>query len=378
MALSPFFACVMESGQAPFPDPQRKEANSMEQKRVTIYDIAKEAGVSTATVTRVMAGHASVRPATRAKVQRVIDNYGYTPSAIAQDLENGQNKTIGIILPEVINPYFAQLFAAADDEARHNGYSVWLYQLPSDESIERTVVDELIRRRLEGAFFAGGIWETDRPGMTEALHRLGKYMPIVAICPPRADLACICLYNDLVSCVSHAVRHLHTLGHQRIAFIGGSTQVGGSGARGHGFLEELRALGLPDDPAYHHEGGFDAESGERAVLRLLSGLERRRWPTALVAFNDLVALGAMKQLKQMGLKLPEDMAIIGCDNQFFCPYTDPPLTSMDLHPEEHARSAIRELLSAKENHTKPFTLMRDATLVVRESCGAKLGYRKLD
>ena len=153
--------------------------------------------------------------------------------------------------------------------------------------------------------------------------------------------------------------------------------MGGSGARGQGFLAELRALGLPDDPAYHHEGGFDADSGERAVSRLLSGLERKEWPTALVAFNDLVALGAMRQLKQMGLRLPDDMAVIGCDNSFFCPYTDPPLTSMDLHADEHARSAIRELIVARDTDPRPFNIVRDATLVVRESCGAKLGYRKM-
>ena len=110
---------------------------------------------------------------------------------------------------------------------------------------------------------------------------------------------------------------------------------------------------------------------------MLTNLDRRRWPTALIAFNDLVALGAMKQLKQMGLRLPEDMAIIGCDNQFFCPYTDPPMTSVDLHPEEMARSAVRELLLSHDGDAKTFSMMRDATLVVRESCGARLGYRKL-
>lgn len=347
------------------------------EKKMTIYDIAKEAGVSTATVTRVVSGHHSVRATTRERVQQVIDKYGYTPSAIARDLENGQNKTIGIILPEIVNPYFAQLFSGAYDEAHKSGYSVWLAQLPSSESIEDDLVNDLIRRRLEGAFFAGGIWESERKGLMEALRKLGNYMPIVAICPPQTNLNCICLYNDLVSCVSQAVRHLHVLGHRRIAFVGGSLQVGGSGARGQGFLDELRALNLPDNPAYHHEGGFDSESGERAVQRLLSGLERDKWPTALISFNDLVALGAIKQLKQMGLRVPEDMAVIGCDNQFFCPYVDPPLTSIDLHPDEHARSAIRELLSAKENNTQPFTMARDATLVVRDSCGSKLGYRKL-
>ena len=100
--------------------------------------------------------------------------------------------------------------------------------------------------------------------------------------------------------------------------------------------------------------------------------------TALIAFNDPVALGAMKQLKQMGLSLPDDMAIIGCDNQFFCPYTDPPLTSVDLHPDELAQSAIRELLVARSGEASAFAMMREATLIVRESCGAKLGLRKLD
>ena len=85
----------------------------------------------------------------------------------------------------------------------------------------------------------------------------------------------------------------------------------------------------------------------------------------------------MRQLKQMGLRLPDDMAVIGCDNSFFCPYTDPPLTSMDLHADEHARSAIRELIVARETDPRPFNIVRDATLVVRESCGAKLGYRKM-
>ena len=188
---------------------------------------------------------------------------------------------------------------------------------------------------------------------------------------------CICIHSDLVSCSRLPVRHLHALGHRRIAFIGGSMQLRDSSMRGENFLRELRELNLPDDPAYHVDCGYSAESGEGAVLRMLSVLDRKRWPTAIIAFNDLMALGAVKQLKHMGLHLPQDMAIIGCDNQFFCPYVDPPLTSIDLHPEELGGSAVRELLSAKGASYAKFNLMREATLIVRESCGAALGYRKL-
>lgn len=347
-------------------------------RKVTIYDIAREAGVSTATVTRVLAGHPSVKAATRERVQRIIDAHAYTPSASARDLERGQTKTLGIVLPQISNPYFARIFIAANEEAAAGGYSLWLYQVVGQAHISRATVDEILRRRLDGVLFAGNIWSTEAAGLSEAIGRLKRHMPVVAICPPATQLDCICLYSDLVDCARLPVRHLAALGHRRIAFVGGSLDAGDMSRRGQTFLKELAALGLPDDPAYHIDTGYDAEGGERAVLRLLSSLERRRWPTALIAFNDLVALGALRQLKLMGLRVPQDMAVIGCDNQFFCSYTDPPLTSMDLHPEELSRGAIRELLTAQESTPPSFSLVREATLVVRESCGAKLGGRTFD
>lgn len=346
--------------------------------KITIYDIAREAGVSTATVTRVLAGHPSVKAATRERVQRIIDAHAYTPSASARDLDGRMSSIIGIVMPRALNPYFTRIYNTAYEEAEANGYYTWLFQMPENQPIPQSTVDELIRRRLAGVIFAGNIWSSERSGLREALARLCHYMPVVAICPPATQLDCICVHSDLVGCARLPVRHLHTLGHRRIAYIGGATRLSDASRRGQNFLDELRALDLPDDPAYHVDCGYDAEGGERAVLRMLSGLDRRRWPTAMIAFNDLVALGAMKQLKQMGLSLPGDMALIGCDNQFFCPYTDPPLTSVDLHPEEMARSAVRELLVSRDASAKSFSMMREASLIVRESCGAKLGYKKRD
>lgn len=346
-------------------------------KKVTIYDIAREAGVSTATVTRVTSGDPRVKASTREKVQRVIDAHAYTPSAAARDLEGGSSKTLAIVLPQILNPYFTRMFDAANAAAVSNGYTLWLFQAEDHKPISRELVDELIRRRFVGTVFAGNIWGNERSGLAEALERLRHHMPVVAICPPATQLDCICIHSDLVGCSRLPVRHLHTLGHRRIAFIGGSMQFHDYSKRGENFLEELRVLGLPDDPAYHVDCGYDAESGERAVIRMLSGLPRNHWPTAMIAFNDLVALGALKQLKKMGLRVPEDMSLIGCDNQFFCPYTDPPLTSVELYPEEMAQSAIRELLFARDNAHQSFSMMREASLIVRESCGATLGYRKL-
>ena len=340
---------------------------------MTIYDIAREAGVSAATVTRVLKDSPSVREDTRKKVREVIDAYGYSPSSVAQDLGSGNTKTIGVILPSLRNPYFDVLVSAAEDEARTRGYSISLYQLPRAGEITAQVVESLIARRLSGAFFIGGMDDVDRQDLREMLERLGKYMPIVAICPPRKDLGFICMFNNLDNAMRQAVRHLYLLGHRRFAMIGGAPRLQDSGIRALSFLDELKTLGLPDPPDYGHMGGGTPEDGMRESFRLMTGLPGTERPTAILAYNDLVALGALHQLRQMGFRLPEDVAVIGCDNQFFCPYTDPPLTSIDMQAEEHARSAIRELLSASENHSA--TIVRDATLIVRESCGAKLGWR---
>ena len=352
----------------------KKGGLRLARKKTTIYDIAKEAEVSAATVTRVLNGSASVREATRARVQRVIDAHGYAPSSVAQDLGSGNTKTLGIILPSIRNPYYAALVSAANDEARRSGYSIWMYQLPEEGELSAQVIESLISRRLSGAFFIGGFYDVDRPDLRDLLSRLGKYMPIVAICPPRPDLGFICMHNDLSGATRQAVRHLFLLGNERIAMIGGAKNLADSGARAVAFLSELKALGLPPPPEYGHLGGGTAEDGMREIHRLMSVLPSGQRPTAILAYNDLVALGAMHQLRRMGLRIPEDVAVVGYDNQFFCPYTSPPLTSIDMQAEEHARSAIRELLSASENHSA--TIVRAATLIIRESCGAHLGVRK--
>ena len=284
-------------------------------------------------------------------MQQIIDAHAYTPSVSAQNLEGGGSRTLAVVLPVVSNLYFNRIFDAAYWEAEKNGCSVRLFQTMENQAISPEIVSELLRCRMDGVLFAGSIWSADRGDLNSALQKLGRYMPVATICPPDVSLECICIQSD----------SMHSKDTSR---------------RGVGFLEQLRQMDLPDDPAYHVDAGYDMESGERAVLRMLSGLDRSRWPTAIVTFNDLVALGVMKQLKKMGLSLPQDMAIIGCDNQFFCAYTDPSLTSVDLHPEEMAQSAVRELLLARESSSRSFAMIREATLVVRESCGAQLGFRK--
>jgi DNA-binding LacI/PurR family transcriptional regulator len=125
---------------------------------------------------------------------------------------------------------------------------------------------------------------------------------------------------------------------------------------------------------YRQELGYNLEDGAKGVLKLLSSLQRTEWPTAIIAINDLVAMGALRQLHRMNIRVPEDMAVVGCDNQFFSAYTHPSLTTLDLHISELGKLAVSYLLNWQEGQN--FLHLMENTLIIRESCGAKLGRRK--
>ncbi len=347
-------------------------------EQATIYDIAQEAGVSIATVSRVLSGAKGVSARTKERVTEVMLRRNYRPSSIARGLYQRKSRLLGIVIPSVGHPYYAELFDAATQEASRGGYALVTYYTPLGAGIPDGLVDRLIEQRLDGALLVGGIVEgAPSEGVVRELSRLQSAMPIVTICPPIEGLHCITISSDLSSSVRLSLSHLYGLGHRRIAFLGGSHEVRSSGERERSFLCEMARLGLSVVTEYRHEAGYAPEDGELGVLKLLSRLPKEQWPTALIAINDLVALGALRQLRRMGLRVPEDMALIGCDNQFFTPYTDPPLTTVDLHPADHGRSAIQELIGAQGGEPIVFSQIREASLVVRESCGARLGPRAL-
>ena len=344
-------------------------------KPVTIYQIAEEAKVSIATVSRVLAKHPNVSKTTRARVQAIIDARHFYPSSTARSLDRGVSRALGIILPGMDNPYFCSIYMGAVQEAKKNDYSLVPQYLAANECIGPEGVSRLIEQRLDGVLFIGGPTAAPHEQLIFELTQLQRYMPVVALSPPLGDFTCTYLYNDLADAMRQVIRHLQALGHYRIAFLGGSDQIRNSGARGRAFLETMGAHNLWTDVRYHHEAGYTPEAGELAVLKLLSSLGQYAWPTALVAINDLVALGALRQLHRMKVRVPHDIAIVGCDNQFFSAFIDPPLTTIDLQPASHAQSAIDVLLDAQKNKAGAFTYIREAPLVVRESCGVKLGRR---
>lgn len=338
----------------------------------TIYDVARQAGVSIATVSRVMSG-GSVSRASREKVEAAMAALRYAPSPSATHrAEPKLNHRIALVISDLSNPYYALLASGAEDEARRNGYSLLLYVSSLGQDADPKIIEELMRQQPDGAILVGSIIENNVSGqMLSTLRRLQQTMPLAVIGPLPTALPCIHIASDLSLSVRKSLAHLYAMGHRRIAFIGGSNSVASSHIRESAFFSEMARLGLPADPAQHVETGYTPADGETCIVKLFMRTPPEQRPTAIIAINDLVALGAMRQLQRMNLRVPEDVALIGCDNQFFTPFLNPPLTTVDLHPADHGRHAVSMLLAARHGGSgMTCSQIRECSLIVRESCGA--------
>lgn len=358
----------------------------MPEKQPTIYDVAEAAGVSIATVSRVMSGGSASAKA-RAKVEAAIAELHYYPSQVARGLDKHETRTFALVVTDLVNPYYTTLCAGAEEEASRLGYSLQVYCTTDGR---QNVLSRLLESRMDGAILVGGFIEDSDASSSAApadsrsttlqnVLRLQQAMPLVTIGPPIEGVSCVNITSDLGLSVRKSITHLTALGHQRIAFIGGSPTVKSATLREIAFNEEMSRRGLPSFSNAHTETGFTPQSGELCVTKLFSRLSTAQQPTALIAINDLVALGALHQLHRIGLRVPEDVALIGCDNQFFTPYLDPPLTTVDLHPFDHGKCAVDELAAiCSGSEPLAFSQIRECSLIVRESCGAAFGTRSFD
>lgn len=347
----------------------------MSEKQPTIYDVAERAGVSIATVSRVLSG-GSASPAARQKVEQAISALGYQPSASRRPPERtSRRKTLALVISNLSNPYYAELAAGAEEAARRNGYALQIYCHDLSEAISPALINQLIDHQPAGAVLVGSMVENGSDSeLLSLLMRLRQEMPLAIIGPAIPGLDCINITSDLSLSVRKSIAHLLSMGHERIAFIGGSSSIRSASAREQAYCNEMERLGKMVMRT-GAESGFTPRDGEMCVARLFASLPEGKRPTALIAINDLVALGALRELNRLNLRVPEDVALIGCDNQFFTPYLNPPLTTVDLHPADHGKNAISELINAISGGTVySFSQIRECSLIIRESCG--MGHRR--
>ena len=345
------------------------------EKNVTIVQIARECGVSIATVSRVINGTVPVAEDTRRRVQAVIDKYHFSPNAMARGLINRKSMTLGVMLPDITTPYFALLFREIEREAHAAGYAVFLcntmYSSRAQDAPEEDYFQMLQDKQVDGLIVVGGQLDlvAPTPAYCDALRHAAASVPTVVIGPQVDGVDAVFLTPDAGAGIAAAVRHLAAQGHTRIAFLGGEPGVTVTRDRLTAYRAALAAASLPCGEEQIVLTDYYLADGFAAANKLMS---RDTACTALLAINDSVALGALRALADWGKAVPRDFALISCDQFPGADYRTPRLTAIDHHSEQLARAAVQQLLAAVQGAPRPEIQLLDAELIIRESSLCKL------
>ncbi len=328
----------------------------------TIGDVAAYAGVSKQTVSRAMNDKGEIRPETRARVLEAARILGYRPSSIARGLKTHRTRTVGLVTPDIANPFFAEVVRGASERAYAADYSVLLCNTDEDAEREWAILRMLEEHRVDGLVLISS--RLPEAMLAEAAQR---WRPLVVVNRPAptgewAGGVGSVLVND-AGAARAAVEYLLGRGHRRVGLLAGSPTSRSALERQRGFIEALAAAGLRATDvlacAPHVEGG-------RQAARLL--LEAQPALTALLCYNDLVAVGALQACRALGRAVPGDCALIGWDDIVFADYVSPPLTTVRMPKVQMGEASMALLLGLLQRPAwAPSEVRLDATLIVRES-----------
>ncbi|WP_420457466.1 LacI family DNA-binding transcriptional regulator [Rubrivirga sp.] len=344
-------------------------------KRITISDVAEKAGVSTGTVSAVINQRPTVRDATRAHVLRTIEELGYLPSASARRLgsrRNGDDASppgMGIVIKEIDNPFYAEVVKGASAELNARGFVPFVCTSEGDFQREGLAIDSLRGRDLSGVIVAPVLDADADLSHLFLLRRSG--FPFVLL-ETVLGLPTNVVSVDNVAAAQQAARHLIGLGHERIAHFAGPAYTRHSLDRRLGVEKAFSQspLRFSDDAVVASGSRF--EDGYQAGLRTFR--ERADRPTAVACFNDLVALGLIKALVDLGLRVPEDVSVVGFDDVPVATQTTAPLTTVQVPKREMGRRAVQIILDQiEEPEADPVTVVLDAALAVRATTGPPAG-----
>jgi DNA-binding LacI/PurR family transcriptional regulator len=326
-------------------------------KHVTMEDVAKEAGVSRALVSLVMRESPKVSEKRRVRVLAAAQRLGYRPNAMARGLASRRTRTIGVLLNDLRNPFFAEMMDGIVEAAEELDYRLLIGTGRRQAAGERRAVDAFFEHRADGLVLV-----SPRLALSEVLA-IGRSVPTVAVGRPLKDAHVDSVTNDDAAGAKLAVRHLADLGHRRIAHVDGGRGAGAA-ARRQAYVREMRRLGLEPHVV---PGEFTEAAGVHAAERLL---ENKTLPTAVFAANDLVAAGALDRLEDAGLRIPGDMSIIGYDNTFLAALHHMSLTTIDQPRPEIGRLALLTLVERIDGvRTDPVHHRVEPSLVVRGTTG---------
>jgi DNA-binding LacI/PurR family transcriptional regulator len=326
--------------------------------------IAERANVSIGTVSHVINETAAVRPKLRERVLEAIRSMGYQPSALAQGLRKNRTNMLGMVIPDITNPFFPSVVRGVEDVAYKRSFRVILCNADNDSSKEASYVRELRSYRISGLLIIPSVG-TDLAGHLRAYASAS--VPVVCIdrVPDGWKGDAVLVANT--EGAYQATRHLIQMGHKKLAVIAGPLGLTNAAERLKGFTRALDEEGIEIEPEFVQESRFDTASGYQAALRLLRMLPR---PTAIFACNDLIAFGVLQAVRELGLRCPEDLSIAGFDSLEFTKLTDPSLTSVYQPGYQLGATAARLLLERVDGlRAAPKKVLLPTDLNKRNSVG---------
>jgi LacI family transcriptional regulator len=341
-------------------------------KQPTQIDVARRAGVSRATVSYVINGVTNgkvpISDETRLRVFEAIEELGYVPDARARALRSGDTKTLGLIIPDIRNPHFWETAEGIEQEARNAGYHLLVSNIALKHEYANEIFNDLSHRRIDGLILMGSFTVASEETHNSLDRFFKRHLPVVEI----GDHYNVHYEVDRVSCsyyeaATDAISYLLGLNHRRIGLLYGAEVPELARDRLQAYQESLPAAGLPVDEELIARCGPTIEDGYQTTFKLL---ELTRRPTAVIAINDLLAIGAMRAISEAGLRIPEDISLLSHDDIQMAKYLVPSLTTISKDIVSLGREAVKLMLARIRQPERPYqTRQRPARLIIRESTG---------
>lgn len=336
-------------------------------KHITIYDIAREAQVSPATVSRILNGSGTVREEKRLRVQALIEKYNFQPNAMARALTDAQTRVIGMMLADVNNPYYNSLFTACVNAAYQRGYATMMFNTLSRAELEDAAMARLREQRADAMIIMGGRIDLEEPdpAFERQLDMTLETMPIISA--SRSRRASICgVAVDHPGSVDVAMDYLLELGHKEIGFVYTGAQFYGTQQKVERFRERMAQAGLTVSekwmiPVAH----YDSPSGREGIEKLMQ-LDHR--PTALLGLNDVIAVGMLQGLLSHGVRVPQEISLIGFDDTFLTNVMTPQLTAVGYDYDEYAAMLMDTLTAVIDGRETVQNRLVTPKLFEKQSC----------
>ena len=334
----------------------------MGKRHISLKDLAEELGVSISTVSRALKNHPDISRELTTKIQLLARERNYTPNPLAMGLLRQQTKMIGVIVPDIVTHFYASIISGIEQVAHEHDYYIVIASSSESQKKERESVENLMKTRVEGLIVCLS-QETNDYGHFERL--IENEIPLVFFDRVPESLNAPTVLVDGKEAAENVTHHFYENGRKRIAYISGPAQLNISQNRKEGYLEGLKKCGLDFNPELLVECNLSASDAALATQKLL---QLKNIPDAIFGINDTVAFAAMKEIKKHGLKIPEDIALVGFTDEFHSTVVDPALTSV-THPtlimgQEAARLFFNSIEKGSSYHEK---VILHTELVVRES-----------